>query len=198
MAEVLAVKSPTRVPGPADHVALRALMKYMSGILSVPYKTISSGTKFDESSVKNYTNDKSSRSLRAAEMYAAFSDRCAEIILERKRDLHLDGYVLSLLQHLFGEEFLRSAGLGRPAVELRAEIEAHFLRQLAGLGRQGFEAFGELRLLRPLDLHFFLHSFRLFRCMPFLDFGHLQLPRQALFFRQRHLVAARQLGQLLL
>jgi hypothetical protein len=86
----------------------------MSGVLSIPYKSMSSGTKFDESSVKNYTNDKSSRSLRAAEMYVAFSDRCAEIILERKRDLHLDGYVVSLVQHLFGEEFLRAAGLRRP------------------------------------------------------------------------------------
>jgi hypothetical protein len=111
MGELLAHKMPVRVPTPADHVALRALMKYMSGVLSIPYKSISSGTTFDESSVKNYTNDKSSRSLRATEMYAAFSGRCAALILERKGDIQLDDFVVHILRHLFGDEMLVVAGV---------------------------------------------------------------------------------------
>ena len=48
-------------------------MKYMSSVLSIPYKSISSSTPFDESAVKNYTNDKSSRSLRRARCTAHFA-----------------------------------------------------------------------------------------------------------------------------
>ena len=60
------------LPAPVDHVALRALIKYMSAVHNIPYKSICNGTNFDESIVKNYTNDKSSRSVRASEMYIAF------------------------------------------------------------------------------------------------------------------------------
>jgi hypothetical protein len=84
-------------------------MKYMSGVLSIPYKSISSGTGFDESAVKNYTNDKSSRSLRASELYSAFSARCGEIIAERARDIQLDDFAVAILHHLFGDKWLESA-----------------------------------------------------------------------------------------
>src|SRR5262245_5028456 len=99
---------PMRVPSQADHVALRALMKYMSAVHSIPYKYLSSGTSFDESSVKNYTNDKSSRSSRANEMYAAFSGRCGEIISERA-GIQLDDFAIGILHHLFGDKWLESA-----------------------------------------------------------------------------------------
>lgn len=104
MGEALTLQRSARVPAPADHVALRALMKYMSSVLAIPYKSISSGTPFDESSVKNYTNDKSSRSLRATEMYTAFSTRCAAILAERGRDIRIDDFVVSILEHLFGDQ----------------------------------------------------------------------------------------------
>ena len=131
MGEVSALKTPARVPSPADHVALRALMKYMSGVLSIPYKSMSSGTKFDESSVKNYTNDKSSRSLRATEMYAAFSGRCAEIIVERKGDIRLDGFVVHILQHLFGDDLLRSARIKLPAAHQDQALDETLARWLS-------------------------------------------------------------------
>jgi len=87
---------------------LRALVKYMSAVHNIPYKSISGGTKFDESSVKNYANDKSSRSLRANEMYAAFCGSCAEIISERT-EIQLDDFVIHILLHLFGEKWVESA-----------------------------------------------------------------------------------------
>ncbi len=90
-------------------------MKYMSSVLSIPYKSISGGTSFDESAVKNYTNDKSSRSLRASEMYSAFCERCAALISERARDIRLDDFAVSILQHLFGAPWLESAGIKLPA-----------------------------------------------------------------------------------
>lgn len=101
------------LPAPVDHVALRALIKYISAVHSVPYKQISSGTGFDESGVKNYANDKSSRSLRASEMYSAFSRRCSEIILER-RGIQLDDYAIHILQHIFGHAWLQSANIRLP------------------------------------------------------------------------------------
>lgn len=114
MGEASTLQKSAHVPAPADHVALRALMKYMSSVLGIPYKSISSGTPFDESTVKNYTNDKSSRSLRAAEMYTAFSRRCATIISERGQDIRIDDFVVFILEHLFGDEWLESADIKLP------------------------------------------------------------------------------------
>jgi hypothetical protein len=86
----------------------------MSSVLNVPYKSICSGTRFDESSVKNYTNDKSSRSLRASEMYAAFADRCAQILASRQGEPVLDDFVLYMLKHLFGDQWLQAASIRLP------------------------------------------------------------------------------------
>ena len=113
--ELFAPPASTRIPQPADHVALRALIKYMSSVLAIPYKSISQGTTFDESSVKNYTNDKSSRSVRAKEMYQAFSGRCAEIMIERTPEIQLDDFVVQILRHLFGDEWLELADIRPPA-----------------------------------------------------------------------------------
>ena len=103
------------LPTPVDHVALRALVKYLSAVHGIPYKLISSGTGFDESSVKNYANDKSSRSQRASEMYGAFAKRCSEIVLDRG-EIHLDDYVMGILRHLFGDTWMQSANLKLPLV----------------------------------------------------------------------------------
>jgi hypothetical protein len=105
----------TRVPDSADHVALRALLKYMSGIMGIPYKSICAGTKFDESSVKNYANDKSSRSLRASEMHQVFSEKCASLLAASAGAGQLDDYVIYILKRLFGEEWLREASIHLPA-----------------------------------------------------------------------------------
>src|SRR5690349_10649203 len=131
MGEALTPQTSTRVPAPADHVALRALMKYMSSVLSIPYKSISNGTPFDESSVKNYTNDKSSRSLRAAEMYTAFSQRCAAIIAERGDGVHIDEYVIFILRHLFGDAWLASARLTLPVRDGTQALDAGLAKWLA-------------------------------------------------------------------
>jgi hypothetical protein len=127
----LAVPPPSRLPLPADHIALRALMKYMSGILGIPYKSLSSGTKFDESAVKNYTNDKSSRSLRAGEMYSAFCARCAEIISERADDLRIDDYAVAILQHLFGVKWLESTAIKFPASHRDPALDETLAKWLA-------------------------------------------------------------------
>jgi hypothetical protein len=105
----------TRIPDSADHVALRALLKYMSGVMGIPYKSICSTTTFDESSVKNYANDKSSRSVRTTEMYAAFSERCARLLSENPREGQLDEYVVYILKRLFGDEWLKGNGIPLPA-----------------------------------------------------------------------------------
>jgi hypothetical protein len=127
----LAVLPPSRAPLPADHIALRALIKYMSGVLSIPYKSLSGGTKFDESAVKNYTNDKSSRSLRAGEMYSAFSARCAEIMAERADDVSIDDYAVAILQHLFGAQWLESAGIKLPASHRDPALDETLAKWLA-------------------------------------------------------------------
>jgi hypothetical protein len=130
MAELLTTSMPTRVPNPADHVALRALIKYMSGVLNVPYKSICSGTKFDESSVKNYANDKSSRSLRASEMYAAFSDRCAQILSKRTGEAQVDDFIIYLLQHLFGNQWLQSANIKLPPSQDQQPLDETLVKWL--------------------------------------------------------------------
>ena len=112
-------------------MALRALMKYMSSVLSIPYKSVSSGTPFDESTVKNYTNDKSSRSLRAAEMYTAFSARCAAIIAERGADIRVDDFVVFILQHLFGDDWLASARIKLPAAQRGQSLDDSLAEWLA-------------------------------------------------------------------
>lgn len=131
MGEALTPQKSARVPAPADHVALRTLMKYMSSVLSIPYKSISTGTPFDESSVKNYTNDKSSRSLRAAEMYTAFSQRCATIIAERGDGVQIDEYVLFILRHLFGDGWLELANLKLPTRNGGHALDAGLTKWLA-------------------------------------------------------------------
>jgi hypothetical protein len=114
----------TRMPDATDHVALRALLKYMSGVMGVPYKSICSGTKFDESSVKNYANDKSSRSVRASEMYSAFSERCAQLIAEGRGEGQLDDYVAYILKRLFGEEWLKKVGISLPTGPYQMQLDA--------------------------------------------------------------------------
>lgn len=117
------ISTHARAPGPADHLALRALIKYMSSVLNVPYKSICSGTKFDESSVKNYTNDKSSRSLRASEMYAAFSDRCAQILAKSTDEAQLDDFVIYILLHLFGDKWLRAVNIKLPPAQSEPPLD---------------------------------------------------------------------------
>jgi hypothetical protein len=113
----------TRVPDPADHVALRALLKYMSAVLGIPYKSIASGTKFDESSVKNYANDKSSRSARAAEMHVAFVERCAQILAGIRREESLDDYVVYILKRLLGEQWLKEANIELPVALSKESLD---------------------------------------------------------------------------
>jgi hypothetical protein len=113
----------TRMPDTTDHVALRALLKYMSGVMGVPYKSICSNTKFDESSVKNYANDKSSRSVRASEMYSVFSERCAQIIAQGRREGQLEDYVAYILKRLFGHDWLKKVGISLPAGPNQTQLD---------------------------------------------------------------------------
>jgi len=112
-----------RVPDSADHVALRTLLKYMSGVLGIPYKSICTGTKFDESSVKNYANDKSSRSARANEMYAIFSERCADLMAMSRGASQLNDYAVYILRHLYGEEWLKEASIPLPLGTSKSELD---------------------------------------------------------------------------
>jgi hypothetical protein len=138
-------------------VALRALMKYMSGVLSIPYKSLSNGTKFDESAVKNYTNDKSSRSLRAGEMYSAFCARCAEIISEKAADLRIDDYAVILLQHLFGVQWLESTAIKLPASHRDPSLDETLAKWLAVSSNENDEVelryCGLWRVLRASSFH---------------------------------------------
>ncbi|MDE2133938.1 MAG: hypothetical protein KGJ49_05005 [Alphaproteobacteria bacterium] len=104
-----------RSPSAADHLALRFLIKYLSQMLGVGYKTVADGTGFTESTVKNYVNDKSTTSKAAAEMYAGFAKRCAALIMERPQPGPFHDYAVHLLVHLYGSEWLKSARIAASA-----------------------------------------------------------------------------------
>jgi hypothetical protein len=105
-------------------------MKYMSVVHNIPYKSISGSTSFDESSVKNYTNDKSSRSSRASDMYGAFSGRCAEIISDRP-GIQLDDFAICILQHLFGAKWLELANIKPPSTHRDQPLDETLAKWLA-------------------------------------------------------------------
>jgi hypothetical protein len=103
-----------RLPTGRDHIALRTLLKYMSGILAIPYKKTVDGTGIAESAVKNYVNDKSMRSQASHTLYAALVPRCAALIVEGKNKHQLDEYIVSVLAHLCGVDWLAGADLSLP------------------------------------------------------------------------------------
>jgi hypothetical protein len=114
MGSVVSLKLQRHVPSVADHVALRTLIKYMSSVLGIGYKTIAAETRFDESSVKNYTNDKSIRNSVSRELYVDFSARCAQLLSERRESLSVDPYIAQILVHIFGDEWLSAVGVSVP------------------------------------------------------------------------------------
>ena len=118
MGDVVKFSAPVINPSAADHVALRALMKYMSNVLRIPYKSFEDAN-FNESSVKNYTNEKSNQSEVAREMFNAFSPKCAQLLVERRsRDVRLDEFVVHILRHLYGDDWLKSAAIELPAASV--------------------------------------------------------------------------------
>jgi hypothetical protein len=104
-----------RVLTAADHVALRALIKYMSSVLDIAYKTISEGSGFNESTVKNYANDKSSRSVTSRDHYTAFATRCGQLISAYPYKDRLDPYIVHVIRHVFGDASLKSLGIPPPS-----------------------------------------------------------------------------------
>jgi hypothetical protein len=96
---------------PADHVALRALIKYMSRVLGVGYKEIANAAHSNESAVKNYVNDKSTTAPKAAEAYAGLFTGCASLIATRLGAAAPDPFLIGALTHLFGDVWLRSKGI---------------------------------------------------------------------------------------
>jgi hypothetical protein len=118
---VIALPVRARGPSRADHVALRSLIKYASSVLEIPYKQIAhgaalaDGSKLNESNIKNYVNDKASRSEGARGLFEALLGRCSQLISERPKPIQLDEFAVALLIHLLGVDWLNSAGIELPA-----------------------------------------------------------------------------------
>jgi hypothetical protein len=98
-----------RPPTAADHVALRALIKYMSRVLNITYKMIAQDAKTNESAVKNYANDKSTSAAPAAETYTQLYHSCAGLVGERLAAP--DPFLVGTLVHLFGDGWVRAKGV---------------------------------------------------------------------------------------
>jgi hypothetical protein len=98
-------------PSPADHVALRALIKYMSRILRVTYKEIAREAKTDESAVKNYANDKSTTAPKALETYTELYKACAKLVEPELKAAPPDAFLTGALTHLFGDAWVRAKGI---------------------------------------------------------------------------------------
>jgi hypothetical protein len=111
MSEAASLHNRSRSPTAADHVALRALIKYMSSVLGIPYKIICAETNISEHDVKNYTNDKTYKSEASKSSFHELANGCADIL--QKRGLSdIDRFVIDILLHLFGNHWLVSAGGG--------------------------------------------------------------------------------------
>jgi hypothetical protein len=104
-----------RSPTAADHVALRALIKYMSRALGITYKKIAQEAKSNESAVKNYANDKSTMAGPAAELYTQLFGPCASLVAEKLKSAAPDPFLIGALTHLFGAAWVRARGVQAPA-----------------------------------------------------------------------------------
>jgi hypothetical protein len=94
----------------ADHVVLRALVKYMSRVLGITYKELADAADTNESAVKNYANDKSTTAPRAAQTYTALFGASARLVAG-KLGAAPGPFLVGALTHLFGEAWVRSRGI---------------------------------------------------------------------------------------
>src|SRR5262245_18644901 len=94
-----------RIASPADHVALRALIKYMSRVLGIGYKEVANAIHTNESAVKNYVNDKSTTAPKAAEAYGALFTACASLVADKLGAATPDPFLVGALTHLFGVDW---------------------------------------------------------------------------------------------
>jgi len=107
MGDLVKSKAGSYVPTPVDHLALRALLKYLSVVLEIPYKSISE----NESQIKNYASNKSIKDKKLPKLFQEYSQAAAACLAPRLKEIQGDDYGLFLVKYLFGEEWLRANGL---------------------------------------------------------------------------------------
>jgi hypothetical protein len=135
MGDVVKFSAPVHDPSAKDHVALRALMKYMSSVLGIPYKSFAS-QKFSENQVKSYTNDRTNRNEPSRQMFRAFSSKSADILASKRQDLQLDDFVLHILRHLQGDNWLTSNGFEPTATVPAAQSPDQALTNWLGISEE--------------------------------------------------------------
>jgi hypothetical protein len=99
------------VPSPTDHIALRTLIKYLSTVCGIPYKMMCRNSRYNESTVKNYTNDKATRTSTSAVMFRELLRQCSDIIRDTPIKFGRDEYIVHIMSHLFGDKWLESIGI---------------------------------------------------------------------------------------
>ena len=128
MSVVIPLTIPDRVPEPEDHVALRALLKYMSNVLKVGHKTIATDEPgLTENAVKSYANEKSSASKTAKEQFASLKRRCGVLIMDHKHQ-PLVPFVFEILRHLYGDAYIRAGGFSAGSHTAQAMIDTALAR----------------------------------------------------------------------
>src|SRR5262249_43435327 len=105
MAEIISIHSKQPKAGPPEHVALRVLIKYLSHVIDVPYKSIAGNTTYNEDAVKSYANDKA-MNASAQEMYNAFVGSCEPFVQANAPKLKQYDYIVQVLHHLYEESWL--------------------------------------------------------------------------------------------
>ena len=107
MGELVQFRAKSQVPTAVDHLALRSLLRYMSLILKIPYKSISD----NDSQIKNYANNKSIKDRKLQLLFKEYSQAAAEALVPHIQKLQSDEYGLFLAKYMFGEEWLGQNGV---------------------------------------------------------------------------------------
>ncbi len=105
---------PKPVATPEDHLALRALLKYMSGALGIQYKVVCLETTFAENDLKAYANEKALRGQRQQAIFEAVSVSAAKLLPTHVRRIRDKSYILHIARELFGDTWLKQQGIEIP------------------------------------------------------------------------------------